>query len=285
MTALEQEWFRVWQDQPNVWIIEEPLHSEQVKSYLVLGRERAALIDTGMGVGNLQELVEARTELPIIVLQSHAHNDHVGSAWQFDDVAIHQSEAAALAAGQSAERLARWFAPSEMSGPLPIGFNPVGYSIPGKEPTSFLRDGDLIDLGGTVLQVLHCPGHSAGGLVFFDRAQRTLFSTDVVYLRQLYLLNPDSSVADYVASLDRLAALAPHIDRLYPSHGPSPIEPDWIPKMAEGMVAILRGRRPDRTELLPAIEGGRQDVPRRSAIEVHDFGEFEVLIGKWKTGE
>src|SRR3954447_17876971 len=115
MSDLEQAWFRVWEDQPGVWVIEEPLHSERVKSYLVIGQDRAALIDTGMGVGDLRALVEARTSLPIIVLQSHAHNDHVGSAAQFDDVRIHPAEAAALERGQSAERLANWFAPTEMT--------------------------------------------------------------------------------------------------------------------------------------------------------------------------
>ena len=105
MADLIQDWFRVWENTPGSWIIEEPLHCEQVKSYLVLGQERAALIDTGMGVGNIAQLVHQMTELPITVILSHAHNDHVGGAWQFDNVGIHPSEADDLAKGQSAERL------------------------------------------------------------------------------------------------------------------------------------------------------------------------------------
>ena len=147
---LVQEWFRVWEDRPGIWVIEEPVHSEVVKSYLVLGNEQAALIDTGMGVGDLRALVNDLTALPVVVLQSHAHNDHIGSTWQFNDVRIHQSEADDLATGQSAERLRNWFLPEEMSGPLPSCFNPEGYLIPGMTPTALLADGDVIDLGGRV---------------------------------------------------------------------------------------------------------------------------------------
>ncbi|MDQ2683909.1 MAG: MBL fold metallo-hydrolase, partial [Chloroflexota bacterium] len=153
--TLVQDWFRVREEPAGVWIIEEPLHSEQVKSYLVLGSARAALIDTGMGVGDIRALVESLTSLPVIVLQSHAHNDHIGGSWQFDEVLVHQLEAGDLADGQTAERLANWFAPHEMSGPLPPGFEPRGYRIPGKTATGYLAEGDCVDLGERSLEVLH----------------------------------------------------------------------------------------------------------------------------------
>jgi glyoxylase-like metal-dependent hydrolase (beta-lactamase superfamily II) len=277
---LVQDWFRVWEDRPGTWVIEEPLHCEEVKSYLVLGRDRAALIDTGMGVGDIRRLVEEITPLPISVVQSHAHNDHIGGAWQFDDVGIHSSEADDLAAGQSADRLANWFAESEMSGPLPPGFDPVGYTIPGKTPDRTYDDGDDIDLGGRTLEVIHAPGHSRGGLVLLDRANRDLYSTDVVYLRSLYLLNPDSSIPDYVSTLERLSRLVPDLDRLYPAHGPSPISPDLIPVMLDGMKEIANGREPDRIDRSPAIEGGHASHTDRSALHVHEFDQFRVLIAK-----
>jgi glyoxylase-like metal-dependent hydrolase (beta-lactamase superfamily II) len=278
MPDLVQDWFRVWEDRPGTWVIEEPLHSEEVKSYLVLGRVRAALIDTGMGVGDIRRLVEEITPLPVSVIQSHAHNDHIGGAWQFDDVGIHPSEADDLADGQSADRLANWFAESEMSGPLPPGFDPKGYSIPGKSPNRAYVDGDSIDLGGRTLEIIHAPGHSRGGLVILDRANRDLYSTDVVYLRSLYLLNPDSSVPDYVATLERLSTLVPDLDRLYTAHGPSPISPSLIPEMLDGMRKIALGREPDQIEHEPAIEGGNGSHNSRSALHIHELGQYRVLI-------
>lgn len=277
---LEQEWFRVWEDSPGIWVIEEPLHSEQVKSYLVLGSGRAALIDTGMGVGDIRAVVERITHLPVTVLLSHAHSDHIGGAHQFDELAIHRSEADDLIAGLSAERLSGWFAPAELSGSLPAPFNPVGFTIPGAVASTNLEDGDSIDLGDVMLEVLHLPGHSRGGLAFLDRERRALFSTDVVYLRQLYLLNPDSSVDEYVGSLARLATLEDDLDQLYPSHGPSPISPKIVPEMHRAMIEIQRGREPDRIEPEPGIDGGREDTNLRTRLLTHDFGGFEVLIAE-----
>ena len=278
MSRLLQDWFRVWQDRPGIWTIEEPLHSEEVKSYLVLGSSRAVLIDTGMGVGDIKRVVEEITSLPIAVVQSHAHNDHIGGAWQFDEVGIHPSEADDLAAGQSAERLEGWFAKSEMIGPLPPGFLQQGFSIRGVVPTRLYEDGDSIDLGDRALEIIHAPGHSRGGLVLFDRERGAPYSTDVVYLRSLYLLNPDSSVTDYVRSLERLAALVPDLDRLYPSHGPSPIEPGLIRQMLDRMREIAAGREPDEIEREPTIEGGVESVTERTALHIHEFGEYRVLV-------
>ena len=166
---LRQGWFDVREVATDIVVFEEPLHSENVKSYLVLGTVRAALVDTGMGVANLGREVAAITALPVVVLQSHAHFDHVGDAWRFDDVRVHASEAAALERGRTAESLAGWLDATELTGPLPDGFDPATYHLKGKAPTSLLSDGDEIDLGGRTLTVMHCPGHSPGSLAFWTK--------------------------------------------------------------------------------------------------------------------
>ena len=265
MATLRQGWFDVREVSDDIVVFEEPLHSENVKSYLVIGAERAALIDTGMGVADLKREVEAVTSLPIVVLQSHAHFDHIGDAWRFEDVRVHASEAAALAAGRAPETLKGWMDPEELSGPLPEGFDPDTYELKGNTPTSLLADGDEIDLGGRTLTVLHCPGHSPGSLVFWDKLCRLLISTDVAYLRQLYALNPDSSISDYVTSLRRLESMIPDLDVLLPSHGPTPIEPRHLAVMADGMRQVVDGRSPDEH-----VEG----------VDHHHFGETSILVGR-----
>src|SRR5262249_14727702 len=93
----------------------------------------------------------------------------------------------------------------------------------------------------------------------------------------LYLLNPDSSVPEYVQSLERLAAAAGAFDRLYTSHGPSPIDPAVIPDMLAGMREIARGRGPDRVERNPSIDGGAASVTSRREIRCHELGGCEGL--------
>lgn len=265
MAELRQGWFDVREVADGVVVFEEPLHSEVVKSYLVLGSERAALVDTGMGVADLKAEVEAVTSLPVVVLQSHAHFDHVGDAWRFDDVRVHPAEAAALERGRAAETLEGWMDPEELSGPLPAGFDPATYALRSKAPTSLLQDGDEIDLGGRTLTVLHAPGHSPGSVVFWDKAARLLISTDVAYLRELYALNPDSSVADYLVSLRRLEAMIPELDILLPAHGPTPIEPGRLRVMADGMEQVVAGRPPDE---------------HKDGVDHHRFGATSILVGR-----
>ena len=271
MGELRQGWFDVREVAAGIVVFEEPSHSENVKSYLVLGTERAALIDTGMGIANLKWEVEAITSLPVVVLQSHAHFDHVGDAWRFDDVRVHDSEAAALERGRAAETLTGWLDSSELRGTLPNGFEPTTYHLKGKAPTSLLSDGDEIHLGGRSLTALHCPGHSPGSVVFWDKGARTLVSTDVAYLRELYALNPDSSVADYLVSLRRLEAMIPDLDVLLPAHGPTPIDPSHLAVMAAGMQQVVDGREPDeRTD----------GTGRYAGIDKHHFGETSILVGR-----
>lgn len=274
MPALDHDWFRVWEDRPGIWVIEEPLHSEEVKSYLVVGSERAVLIDTGMGVADIRAVVENITNLLVSVLQSHAHVDHIGGAWQFDDVAIHPAEAEALEAGVAADELAGMLDERSLSGPLPKGFDPSGFAIPGRKPDRLLRDGERIDLGNRELEVIFGPGHSAGGIVILDREDRSLYSTDVVYLRSLYLLNEDSSLADYARTLQRFLALLPAIDRLYPSHGPTPLMPGVIPPMLGAMRSIIKGR------LSVGLANSELGLAKTGDDEIYrfEFDEFAILI-------
>ena len=117
--------------------------------------------------------------------------------------------------------------------------------------------------------------------MLLDRTHRILYSTDVVYLRSLYLLNPDSSVPEYIGTLERLGGLVPHLDVVYPSHGPSPISPALIIEILEGMREIQAGRIPDHVDSKPANEGGREDVTKRESVSTHEFGTYRVLIAEF----
>ena len=71
-------WFEVYKAAPNTLAIYEPHQSEETIGYLILGQNKAVLFDTGMGISDLRATVQQLTKLPIIVLNSHTHDDHVG---------------------------------------------------------------------------------------------------------------------------------------------------------------------------------------------------------------
>ena len=75
-----EDWFRIVELEPGVTLIEEPWHHEHVKSYLITGTKRAVLLDADMGIGNLRGVVRGLTRLPVTVVLSHAHWDHIGGS-------------------------------------------------------------------------------------------------------------------------------------------------------------------------------------------------------------
>jgi glyoxylase-like metal-dependent hydrolase (beta-lactamase superfamily II) len=215
------------------------LHFEWVKSFLVLGNDRAALIDTGAGIGNIRAVVDELTSLPVSVINSHGHWDHIGSNYLFDDIAIHESEAWKLEKGVSRERMRDNLAPDLLNGPLPLAVDAGNAAIPPSKATTNLHGGESIDLGGVVLEVIHAPGHSPGSVVFLDRARRILFSTDVAYGAPLYCYSPETNFDDYRISMRQLAALAPELRIIYPSHNESPMSPDLLVSIDKGFDRIV----------------------------------------------
>lgn len=100
----EGGWYEVRSFGRGITMIREPHHSEDVKSYLIEGEDRVAVLDTGIGVGGFPELVAAISQRSPVVLQTHAHWDHIGASHRFPEVLVHPAEAAGLAAGYPAER-------------------------------------------------------------------------------------------------------------------------------------------------------------------------------------
>ena len=258
-------WFSVARLEPGVTMIGEPLHSEDPKSFLVEGSDRAVLIDTGIGVGDLGHLVRELTRLPVTVVVSHAHWDHVGGNRHFADIRAPAGAQAALREGWSDERMARALDPRELSGTLPTGTDPDHAGIPPLSDVGTIAAGDRIDLGGRTLEVIAAPGHCPELIVLLDRANGILFGTDAVYAAGLYAQMDVSDLDVYLATLTALATLVPDLRIVYSSHGTVPFEPGLILAMRDAMAEVIAGRPADREEA-----GGLR----------HDFGAFGIIVPK-----
>src|SRR5579862_7288508 len=158
--AVSDSWFEVCKVAPGVYAIYEPHQSEETISYLILGEKRAALFATGMGISDLKKVTSELTPLPIVVLNSHTHNDHVGDNWQFETVYGMDTEFTHKNARGSRDDAQAEIAPSEICGTLPKGFDPAKYQTRPWKITSYIHDGDHIELGGRTLEVIATPGHT-----------------------------------------------------------------------------------------------------------------------------
>src|SRR3954471_5862351 len=211
-------WFEVYQVAPGVEAIYEPHQAEEVISYLIVGEKRAVLFDTGMGISYIKKLTSELTKLPIVVLNSHTHNDHVGGNWEFDDVYGMDTEFTRKNALGSREDAQAEITPDQLCGTLPSGFDPKTYATKPWKITALILDGDKFDLGGRKLEVLATPGHTPDAITLIDRANGLLFTGDTYYPAPIWLFRPETDVAAYSASIRRLAALQPQVKMVLGAH-------------------------------------------------------------------
>jgi glyoxylase-like metal-dependent hydrolase (beta-lactamase superfamily II) len=241
--SVADPWFEVYKTRPGVFAIYEPHQSEEVISYLVLGTEKALLFDTGMGISNIRKLVEGLTSLPIIVLNSHTHNDHVGDNWRFDDIyAMDTDFTRANAKGSSKDAQAE-IAPGEVCGELPADFNPREYATRPFHISHWLHDGDQIALGGRTLKVIATPGHTPDSISLLDEKNGLLFTGDTFYPGPIFLYRPETDLDAYVASVKKLAALAPRLQLLLPAHNVPVADPANLAQVVAAIEEVRSGKR------------------------------------------
>jgi len=257
-------WFEVYRIRPAVFAIYEPHQYEEVISYLIVGSKRALLLDTGLGMGDMRGVVRELTSIPVTVLNTHTHYDHIGDNWQFEDVLGFDNDYSRRnSAGAKHDDVKDAVVSDRFCGSLPEGFKPENYNIPAFKVSHYVKDGDLIDLGDRQLQVIATPGHTPDALCLFDKNNRLLFSGDTFYAGPIFLYVPETSVPDYTRSVEKLASMVSQIDLVLPSHN--------FP--AESPVELTR-----LSEALKQVQSGKAQFTRKDGRREYDFGKFSLLL-------
>lgn len=235
-------WFEVYRIRPGIFAIYEPHQFEEVISYLILGKQKALLFDTGMGISNIRKVVEELTPLPVSVLNSHTHNDHVGDNWRFSDIYGMDTDFTRANARGSKEDAQAEIADDEICGQLPSGFNPRQYSSRPFHISHWLHDGDSIDLGARTIKIIATPGHTPDSIALLDEKNGLLFTGDMFYPGPIYLYRPETDLEAYVASMKKLAALAPKLQLLLPSHNVPVADPAYLAKVVDAIQQVRAGK-------------------------------------------
>lgn len=235
-------WFAVYKAAPKTLAIYEPHQSEEVISYLILGEREALLFDTGMGISDIKKVVEELTKLPVLVLNSHTHDDHVGGNWQFNTVLGMDTEFTRTNAKGSREDAQAEIAPGEICGELPKSFDAKCYATKPWKISRFIHDGEQIDLGGRTIEVIATPGHTPDAIALLDRANGLLFSGDTYYPAAIWLYRPETDFAAYAVSVKRLAALAPQLHVVLGAHNIPFAQPSVLPTLVKAFAAVRAGK-------------------------------------------
>lgn len=225
-----KDWFTIDQVDENTYIISEYQHWEETHCYLLIGSERALLIDTGLGICNIYEKVRKLTAKPVAAVATHIHWDHIGGHKYFSNFYAHEAELDWLNGKfplpvQAVKNMLTEHCE------LPRDFDINKYEIFQGEPSRVLDDGDTIDLGVRTIQALHTPGHSPGHLCFWEAERGRLFSGDLVYEGTLFANYPSTEPKSYLTSLEKIAALS--AKRIFPGHHSLDVGPEIVTRMRD----------------------------------------------------
>jgi glyoxylase-like metal-dependent hydrolase (beta-lactamase superfamily II) len=233
-------WFERRKLDDDVTIIWEPHVVPLLRCNIwhIRGRDRDLMVDTGIGVVSLREFARDILDKPISAVATHAHIDHIGNHHEFDDCIVHRLEAQGLQQPSGDFTLADAnFNPADIA---TLRIPPIaGYDISGSMLTALpdsdfelqrfairpakvgriVEDGDVIDLGDRIFEVLHLPGHSPGGIGLWEERTQTLFSGDSIYDGPLLDTLHHSSIPQYIRTMERLRDLP--VKTVHAGHDPS----------------------------------------------------------------
>ena len=252
------DWFTVEKIDAQTFAISEYKHWEETHCYLLCGRERVLLIDTGLGVSNIKIVVDNLTNLPVMVATTHVHWDHIGGHRYFDNIAVHELEKGWISGHFPLSLQAVKNSLTKFPCDFPIDFNIDDYHIFQGEPQRVLHDGDLLDLGGRQIQVVHTPGHSPGHCCIYESERGYLFSGDLIYKGCLYAFYPTTDPRLFYNSVKRVRKLK--IARILPSHHQLNIPVSLIDEIEDGFAQIEKSGK------------------LRQGSGLFDFGDFQIHI-------
>lgn len=188
------------------------LDDERVRQFLIVGEEKALLIDTGFEDSHVYQAVRSITDLPVQVLMTHGDRDHAGGLKDFGACRIHRGD---------------W------------NLIPEGIQL---DP---LKEGDTFRCGDYTLEVIEIPGHTYGSVAFVDWEKKLLLPGDSVQKDgPIYMFGEHRNLDLYLESQRKLLGIMDRIETVLPCHHDCPITPDYIGKNLQDAEALKNGLLP-----------------------------------------
>lgn len=264
------DWFDVEKITEYLFAISEPRHYEHTVVYLLIGNDRAILIDTGCGVGNLRRVVEQLTSLPITVVNTHTHLDHLGSNRQFSEIVMfdHPRSRSLSSMGAPRETL-HWELLNEavVTPPWPRGFRLEEAGLPPFYVSRWVQDGEMLEIGDIRLRILHTPGEAPDHICLLDETHRILFSGDILLDGAVWSHLDGGDIHDLRTSYERLMLHYNEFDIIMPSHNGTCQSKDLLPIALAGSNNVILGN------VQPTIEKD----PWGRSFKKYDFKRISIL--------
>ena len=267
---LEKDYFKVTKLENNIYRIYEP---KDIYTTVILGNEKALVIDNGHGFGNVRKVIESITDLPLMVVNTHGHLDHAGGNYLFDEVYINFEDIPTYYKYEEEKDLMlisydKLFKEKGIQ-MFPDDFDRESFMKTTTKKFLPLENHQIIDLGGRKLEVIKVPGHTVGHVTFLDYETGILFSGDAVSTT-LWLYYDNGITLDmYCGYLEDLKKypikgfLPTHIDKILPI------------EILDILQEVIRERDPKKSRIFTHARNGQQALLYRK--EVEGIGKIYLL--------
>ncbi|WP_085899897.1 MBL fold metallo-hydrolase [Kiloniella majae] len=270
IVAVDDDWFDVQKVSNRLYTISEPRHYEHTVMNLLVGKQHAVLIDTGCGIGNLSRVVEQLTNLPVTVVNTHTHLDHLGSNHQFSDIIMfdHPNSRNVSQNGALKEDFVRELLDEKfVTPPWPRSFELASTTLPPFKVSRWIKHEDILELGDICLKVLHTPGEASDHICLLEQNDRILFTGDILLHGAVWSHLDGGDIEELSHSYELLMQYYDEIDFLMPSHNTSCLEKNLLPIALAGVKEILDGN---------VVPRQGKDAWGRFYNE-YDFGRISIL--------
>ena len=252
--------------------------------YLVKGSERTALIDTGVGFGDLHDCVMQLCETEPIVIITHGHVDHAMGAAGFAESYICEADEAIYKAHSALPERVGYVMGSGISGGHPEALQGAPESMwqqtkPWKD-FKYLCSGDVFDLGDIHLKICPGGGHTLGCVTVLIPEEKMLFlgdaANDFTFLFDIGGGNNCLPLTKYRENLLELRKIASgRYERCMFFHGPG----EGSVTMLDGVISLIGEILEGKDDALPFAGMGRNDLKLAKSIDFSRMCRADGGIG------
>ena len=229
------------------------MNDDGATGYLVLGNEKALVIDTMNASDDLGAVVRGITDLPVMVVNTHGHGDHICGNIFFEEAYIHPDD---LALAIEFSNYPEFVEELEKH----------GLSMP---PFREILEGTVIDLGGATVEVILLPGHTKGGICLLYREERVLFTGDGINCHLWMQLDHSLQMKALKKSLENISWVKEKADKILHGHTMDYHDISLFDELYKGVCDLVEHPKLSETDPDYNWFGG--------VAKQHVFGEGKVI--------
>ncbi len=227
------DWYKVSQISDNTYMIEEPQSSQYNISYLIIGSEKALMLDTGSGENKnkskqkISTVIKSLTDKPITLLMTHFHFDHNANIEEFDNIAFANIKDIR---DKAIDDKTYYFSSKELA----FG------SYPEKTTVHEWIDLDTnIDLGNRIIKVSRVRGHTDDSIIVIDESRKLVFTGDTLYNGPLIVIGKEN-YDPYINTINMMKESFSDSFSFYGAHGNSNLGGEMNYSLLNKVESILR---------------------------------------------